>query len=191
MCRSAGARHVIAADIDADRLRVASDFGVDTLLQVGPNQPSIKDQLGQALPGESVTVAIDCSGVPETMEAMMDALGIGGTAVFIGAVFAQRPLSLNAERIVRNVHTLRGLHNYNTDDFIAAVAFLESNHARYPFHQLVHEGFSLEEVDAAFRFAVQSPVHRVAIRTTPTTTSANPWESSMPASDRPGNVKGS
>ena len=191
MCRSAGARHVIAADIDADRLRVASDFGVDTTLLVGPNQPSLKDQLGQALPGESVTVAIDCSGVPETMEAMMDALGIGGTAVFIGAVFAQRPLSLNAERIVRNVHTIRGLHNYNTDDFIAAVAFLEANHARYPFHQLVHEGFSLEEVDAAFRFAVHSPVHRVAIRTTPTTTSANPWEPSLAAPDRPGNVKGS
>ena len=84
----------------------------------------------------------------------MDALGIGGTAVFIGAVFAQRPLSLNAERIVRNVHTIRGLHNYNTDDFIAAVAFLEANHARYPFHQLVHEGFSLEEVDAACTRAV-------------------------------------
>ena len=111
--------------------------------------------------------------------------------MFIGAVFAQRPLSLNAERIVRNVHTIRGLHNYNTDDFIAAVAFLEANHARYPFHQLVHEGFSLEEVDAAFRFAVHSPVHRVAVRTTPTTTSANPWGPSLAAPDRPGNVKGS
>jgi alcohol dehydrogenase len=189
MCHSAGARHVVAADIDANRLLVAQDYGFETTLLLGANRPSIKSQFESALPNERLTVAIDCSGVPETMEAMMDALGIGGTAVFIGAVFAQRPLALNAERIVRNVQTIRGLHNYNTEDFIAAVAFLEANHARYPFHRLVHEGFGLEDVDAAFKHAVQSGVHRVAICTTPPTTEANPWEPSTLASDRPANVK--
>jgi putative phosphonate catabolism associated alcohol dehydrogenase len=181
MCHSAGARHVIAADIANNRLQVARDFGFDTTLLLGSGQPSLKTALGQALPGEPLHVAIDCSGVPDTMEAMMETLGIGGTAVLIGAVFSQRPLALNAERIVRNIQTLRGLHNYNTDDFIAAVTFLEANHARYPFQQLVQEGFGLEDVDAAFRHALHSGVHRVAIHTNPT---ANPS-----APDRPGNVK--
>jgi alcohol dehydrogenase len=113
-----------------------------------------------------VTVALDYSGVPDTMEALLAALGIGGTLVFIGATYPQRAISLNAELLVRNVHTIRGLHNYNQQDFVAAVEFIERHHRDYPFGKLVHDRFDLDAVDEAFAYGVTSGAHRVGLRCT-------------------------
>jgi hypothetical protein len=65
---------------------------------------------------------------------------------------------------VRNLHTLRGLHNYNAQDFLAAVDFVERHHASFPFAGLVHDRFTLDEVEAAFAYGVSSGAHRVGIR---------------------------
>ncbi len=165
MCRTAGARRVIAVDIDDRRLETARPFGVDATLQPGSGT-TLRERLAAVLPGEAVDVGLDYSGVPDTMEAMVGALGIGGTAVFIGATFPQRPLALNAEQLVRNVHTLRGLHNYNGQDFVAAVEFIEAHHAAFPFASLVEDRFDLDQVDEAFAYGVGSGAHRVGVRTT-------------------------
>jgi len=166
MCRSAGACNVIAVDIDDARLATARDFGVSHTIKLVSGGPTLKQQLAAALPGESAVVALDYSGVPDTMEALLAALGIGGTLVFIGATYPARPLAINAEQLVRNVHTIRGLHNYNEQDFVAAVEFIERHHADYPFTSLVHDKFDLSTVDEAFAYGVTSGAHRVGLRCT-------------------------
>lgn len=165
MCRQAGAAHVIACDIDHDRLSTSRDFGVDLTLQRNTPAPPLREHLASVLPGEPVTVALDFSGVPEAMEELLSALGIGGTLVLIGATYPQRPLQVHAEALVRNVHTIRGLHNYNEQDFIAAVEFIEQHHAHYPFERLVHDRFNLEQVNEAFQYGLSSGAHRVGVRT--------------------------
>jgi putative phosphonate catabolism associated alcohol dehydrogenase len=164
MGRCAGARRIIALDINEERLATARQFGVDFPIHLRAGGPPLKEQLAALLPGGSVTVALDYSGVPETMEALLDVLGIGGTAVFIGATFPQRPLQINAEQLIRNLHTIRGLHNYNEADFVAAVEFMEQNHRRFPFASLVHDKFDLATVDAAFAYGLTSGAHRVGVR---------------------------
>jgi putative phosphonate catabolism associated alcohol dehydrogenase len=166
MCRSAGARSVLAVDIDDARLAAAREFGVDHAIKLGSGGPTLKQAVAAAIPGDSVTVALDYSGVPDTMEALLAALGIGGTLVFIGATYPQRAISLNAELLVRNVHTIRGLHNYNQQDFVAAVEFIERHHRDYPFGKLVHDRFDLDAVDEAFAYGVTSGAHRVGLRCT-------------------------
>jgi len=165
MTRGAGARHVIAVDIDDARLVTARQFGGDLTVKLASPGLPLKEQVAALLPGESVMVALDYSGVPETMEALLAALGIGGTVVFVGAVSPQRSLQINAEQLVRNVHTIKGLHNYNQADFIAAVEFIEQNHARFPFASLVHDRFDLDSVNKAFAYAVKSGAYRVGVRT--------------------------
>ena len=164
MCQCAQAKRVIAADIDDERLATAREFGADSTLKLPSNEKTLRAHLEALIPGEVVSVALDYSGVPETMEALLGLLGIGGTAVFIGATFPQRPLQIQAEQFVRKVHTLRGLHNYNEPDFIAAVRFMEQNYQRLPFESLVHDGFDLDSVNEAFSFAAKSKVHRVGVR---------------------------
>ena len=165
MCRTAGARRILAADISAERLAASTPFGVTDTFLIGPGRPDLKSQVTAHSLEQPVTVAIDCSGVPETMESMLEVLGIGGTAVFVGAAFPQRPIQVDAEQVVRRLLTIRGLHNYNLDDFIAAVAFVEQHHHRFPFADLIQDRFTLDEVDAAFAHAASSGAHRVGIQT--------------------------
>jgi putative phosphonate catabolism associated alcohol dehydrogenase len=164
MCRLAGAKLVIAADIDEGHLTGARGFGVDAIVRVGPGRPPLRDLVAPLAPGGAVDVALDYSGVPETMEALLATLGIGGTLVLIGATFPQRALQIDAERLVRQVHTVRGLHNYNAQDFATAVEFIERHHAQFPFAALVDDRFDLDSVDAAFADGVSSGAHRVGLR---------------------------
>ena len=164
MCHTAGAKCVTAVDIDDARLATAREFGVDHTVNLVTTGKSLKESVAAMVPGEPVTVALDFSGVPETMEALLGVLGIGGTLVFIGATYPQRALQINAEQLVRNVHTIRGLHNYNERDLVDAVVFIEANHARFPFGTLVHDAFDLDAVDEAFAYGMTSGAHRVGLR---------------------------
>ena len=164
MCKCAGARRIIALDIDDERLATAEKFGVDFTVNIRAGGLALRERLAAMIPGESVAVAIDYSGVPDTMEALIGLLGVGGTAVFIGATFPQRPLQINAEQLIRNIHTIKGLHNYNQQDFIAAVEFMEQNYTRFPFESLVHDKFELDAADAAFDYGIKSGAHRVGVR---------------------------
>lgn len=164
MARCAGARRIVAVDIDGARLATATAFGADFTVNLQSGGGSLKNRVEQLIPGEAVTVGLDYSGVPETMEALVDSLGVGGVAVLIGATFPQRPLQINAEQLIRNVHTLKGLHNYNEWDFIAAVNFMEQHHQQFPFASLVVEGFELSTVNEAFECGLNSGAHRVGVR---------------------------
>lgn len=164
MCRARGARRVIAVDISEERLRTARTFGVDDTILVEPDGPLLKDLVKDKLGEDPLDVALDFSASPEAMEASLEALGIGGTAVWVGAVAPQRAVAVSAERAIRNLHVIKGLHNYNLEDFAHAVEFMEHHHSDFPFLDLVHDRFDLNTVDEAFAYALSSGAHRVGIR---------------------------
>lgn len=153
MCRVAGAAKIIAADIDEHRLQQAIPFGVDQthLLQHHTIETNID-------------IVFDMSGAPTAMEAGIEALGVGGVAVWVGAVFKNRKIEIDAEQIIRRLITIRGLHNYNYDDFANAVAFISEHHRSFPFEQIVAKEFSLSEAEQAFQYALKYKPLRVGIR---------------------------
>ena len=164
MCRTGKARKIIALDIDVERLDKARKFGVDVTLKMEAEGSSLKERLGPMAEGEQIQVAFDFSGVPEAMESSLSLLGIGGTAVWVGATFPQRDLHINAEKLVRNLHTIRGLHNYNEEDLVTAVAFMEKYYTNFPFEGLVHDTFDLDTVNESFNYAIASGAYRVGVR---------------------------
>ena len=163
MCHCAGAHNIIAVDIYAERLAIARKFGAEFTVQLKPDAPPLKETVTALCP-DPVTVVLDYSGAPATMEALTGLLGIGGTAVLVGATHPERPLQISAEQLIRNVHTLKGLHNYNEPDFIAAVEFMEQNHWRFPFASLIEDKFDLETVNEAFDCGLKSGAYRVGLR---------------------------
>lgn len=119
---------------------------------------------GEVRPGAmAADAAMDFCGRPEAMEQTLEALAVGGTAVWVGGVCPQCPVSVDGERVVRRLLSVRGLHNYNAADFSAAVSFMERCHGRYPFAALVRDSFPLEEAEAAFRCALERNPYRVGI----------------------------
>ena len=160
MCRDAGAEKIYTADINLSRLAQSLRFGADVTYLL----PQSEDDDNGESPITDVDVAFDMSGAPAAMEVGMQALGVGGTAVWIGAVFRARAVQVDAEQIVRKLLTVKGLHNYNYDDFVGAVDFMSRNHNRFPFEDVVAKEFILSDAQQAFEYAVKYKPLRVGVR---------------------------
>jgi putative phosphonate catabolism associated alcohol dehydrogenase len=161
MCRANGAKTILALDIDEERLKSASLFGADKT-----EMPAELERLEIKATGSSKVydVVFEFSGIPATMEQTLDFLVIGGMAVWVGATFPARSTRVDAEKIVRNLITIKGLHNYNEDDLVTAVNFMEENHNNFPFMSLVHDQYTLNEVNEAFQYAISANPYRVGIK---------------------------
>jgi hypothetical protein len=59
--------------------------------------------------------------------------------------------------------TIKGLHNYNLEDFAFAVNFLEKEYQNFDFMSLIKVGFLLDEVEEAFQFALNQNPYRVSL----------------------------
>jgi putative phosphonate catabolism associated alcohol dehydrogenase len=151
MASKMGASDVIAIDENTTRLITSKKFGAtETYL---PNE-TLKNK---------VDIVLEFSGAVLAMQNSINYLKIGGVAIWIGAVFPQPAVQLNAEYIIRNILSIKGLHNYNNEDFINAVNFIEANYSFFDFQSLIKKGFDLDEVQAAFEYASDQNPFRVTI----------------------------
>jgi putative phosphonate catabolism associated alcohol dehydrogenase len=154
IAEASGAR-VIVAEPDAGRRRRASSFGASAALD---------PTAWTAEMAGSLDAVIEVSGTNGGFLAALPTLRVGGRMILVGAVAPSDDVAVSLEGIVRRCLTIRGVHNYGPGDLVAAVQFLERNHRRYPFSELVSEWFPLAEVDAAFA-AAADPAHvRVGVK---------------------------
>jgi len=151
MSSSMDANEVIAIDENVERLEISKEYGVTQIFV--PNDINIP----------KADIVFEFSGANKAMEHSIHLLNIGGSIILIGAVFAQPPISINAEYIIRNILTIKGLHNYNNEDFIKATQFMEQYYNSFPFTKLIKRGFRLEETDLAFQYAIKHNPFRVSI----------------------------
>lgn len=162
MCKDAGAAWAGAADISEARLEKAMSFGTDQTFGIRDGQEAVLQEI-RTRQRQGVDVVFDMSGSPDAMETGLDALSVGGTAVWVGAVFHTRKLQVDAESIIRRLLTVKGLHNYNYEDLGYALDFLTRNFRKYPFEEIVEKEFPLSRAQEAFEYAVQHKPLRVGI----------------------------
>ncbi|WP_215224078.1 zinc-binding dehydrogenase [Echinicola shivajiensis] len=159
MAKELGASNVWVQDINSDKTKQAKSFGADEAFTFGANE--LKEF---AKDHGNIDVVIETSGVPEAIEHCIKLLGIGGTIVLVGSVFSQRDLAINAEYLVRNLLTIRGLHNYIPEDLASAITFMEKNHTKYPFNELVGIEYPLDELEEAFETGNKGSYYRVGVK---------------------------
>jgi len=157
MLREKGAKNVIAMDTNPYKLQQTRNFGANYLFE------SISGEFEHIF-NKKIDVIIETSGNPEIIENSLLYLGIGGCMVLVGSVFPQRDISINAEKLVRSLLTIKGLHNYIPEDLAAAVEFMEEFHSKYPFSDLVSETFSLFDLEKAFEAGNNCQSYRIGIR---------------------------
>jgi putative phosphonate catabolism associated alcohol dehydrogenase len=156
MCREAGAVWVGLVDNDSSRVQWGERFGTD-------ENYTIKGESNK-LPWPEANIVFDMTGSPAAMKTGLDSLALGGVAVWIGAVFPADAVQVDAQYIVRKVLQIRGLHNYNYEDFINAAAFIEKNYEKYPFEDLVEKEYELDDVEEAFKYATAIKPVRVGVK---------------------------
>lgn len=161
MAKENGAKNVFAMDLSTERLEFAKKFGANEIFNGALSVNEINESLSK---DEKIDIVIDTTGVPSVMETGLELLAIGGRAVWIGAVFSQPKTSINAEMVVRNLLTIKGLHNYTPNDLAVAIHFVAANSGKYPFDLLVGDEFKLNDLSDAFETAGSGKHYRVGIK---------------------------
>lgn len=171
MADAQGAAAVVVADVRNERLQRARRFGATHVVDVSAGISGLADRIADLSDGRGADVVIDMSGANAAVEAAIQWLRVGGRLVLVGSVFPTPPISWDPELIVRNLLTIKGLHNYNAADLQSAVDFLIQSRDHYPWFDLVSAPYALEQVNEAVQAGLEGASLRVSVmpgKSTPT-----------------------
>jgi putative phosphonate catabolism associated alcohol dehydrogenase len=164
MAADAGARVVVSEPV-AERREAARAFGAVAVADPSPGAgpalsvPAVLAKAGGRAAGP--TVALELSGDPSAVRSLLGAVDVGGVLVLVGSVTPGPELVIAPEELVRDLLTVRGVHNYAPRHLEQAVRFLADAWRRYPFAEQVGETYPLADVDRAL---VPSTHPRIAVR---------------------------
>lgn len=164
IAKARGARLVIGLDTVAARRDMSARFGVDHAFDPAttPEKDLIKAVHKLCAP-EGADVVIEVCGYPEVIPSGIEYLRTGGRYVMGGVVNPDANVTIDVNRILRKLITLRGVHNYHPRNLIEALDFVHANRKRFPFHELVDGKYRLDQVGKAMQDAAERRVLRAAI----------------------------
>ncbi len=155
-----GAAAVFAWDLSPERTQLAKRFGTTRAIQIESGMIS-SDILKET--GGPVDVIFEMTGSHKAIQQGLELLDVGGRCILVGSVFPTAPVDIDPEKIVRNYWQILGVHNYHPRDLAAALVFLENNHSRFPFAELVGPNFPLANAKKAFEIAELNKPIRIKI----------------------------
>jgi len=159
MVRSAGAREVIVSDPVAACRERAQLFGATHVFPPESLQAGVFDVTS----GRGADVVYELAGTATTVEAALAFARTGATVILAGTVVPVGTVSLDPERVVRQMVTIRGVHNYLPRDLSTALEFLAGPGQAYPWQSLISGAFPLDEIESAFAAAHKQPGVRIAV----------------------------
>lgn len=160
MAARAGARAVVAVDVDAARLELASAFGASHTVLSGDG--SLRETVAGLSDGRGADTAFEASGSTEAIQEQLSLLATGGVQLLVGSVFPAPSVALDPELVVRRLLTLRGVHNYGPRDLLAAHEFLAASPS-LPFERLIGDRLPLDQANVGIERALAGSAPRVAI----------------------------
>ena len=169
MASSRGAQQVIVCDVDAGRLGRAVQFGATQTLLVSEDERELIAAVQELTEDRGVDLAVEMSGATSAVQTGVKLPRVGGRYVLIGSTFPTPPVELDPEAVVRRCLSIAGNHNYKPGDLADAVSFLSQHGRDFPFADLVHDAFLLEQSEEAFKHAINGKRLRVAVRPSPRT----------------------
>ncbi|HEY4965368.1 MAG TPA: alcohol dehydrogenase catalytic domain-containing protein [Puia sp.] len=126
VARERGA-HVIATDVNEQRLEVAAVLGAETLLADG----SLEEKVLAITNGEGMPVVIEASGVPTVMEQAIRLVAAGGRVTMIGLIKKGKAISFEGLDLTRKELTIHGSRN-EKGAFPEAIRLLHSGCLKFP-----------------------------------------------------------
>lgn len=161
LAREAGAAQVIMSDpLESHRQRALA-FGATVALDSDP--AVLQSQVLAATENRGADFVLELAGTASAVQTGISLLRIGGTMILAGTVAPVEMIPLDAERLVRRMLTLRGLHNYQLGDLLKAIDFLDTCAGKYPFASLVGKSFAISEAEQAFAYSQAHPGQRAVV----------------------------
>lgn len=145
-----GAR-VIAIDLDARKLLVASRAGATHLIHSG--EQDVHAALQELTDAEGPGVVIEAIGRPESFRASVEEVAFAGRVVYIG--YAKEQVSYETRLFVQKELDIRGSRNALPDDFREVIRMFEER--RFPTSDAISATVSLDEAPAILHAWSQNP----------------------------------
>ena len=145
VCKAAGAREIIIADISEVRLHTAKIMGATRT--VNSRTESLPDAVRDATGGRGIGKSFECAGREETFVQAISCLCKGGAATMVG-IFEQPTIQIPASIFVAQEITVQGSQGYCWD-FDTALALTST----IDLSKLVSHVFPLADVDKAMKAA--------------------------------------
>ena len=162
VAKKSGAATVTLMDVDKKRLEQAKVFGADFTCNIKEEKTQIEN-ITNKFYKNGFDVVIDMSGSWEAMKLGLELSATGAQNIWVGGVTPMNDLPINPEQIIRKILTIKGMHNYNHEDFLKAVKFFEKHSCEFPFINFIEAEYPLEHVEEAFQYAVKNKPFRVLI----------------------------
>lgn len=118
---AAGARSVVALDVDTDRLRTARALGASHTVQVGDDDP--REVLLELTDGALADVAVEASGVVGGVSAVQRLTRRGGRLLLVGLPKHPQPVD-TTDLVLREIDVVTSVAHVCADDLPAAVDLL-------------------------------------------------------------------
>lgn len=151
-----GARCIIA-DIDADRLERAKEFGADVVIH--SREQSVAEMVAPELDGLGPSVVIDGAGIPSLLE---EACRVAAPAGRIGLLgFSPAPCNISQQEIVRKELALVG-SRLNRRFIPEVVTWLESGALRP--EAMITQSFDARDARAAFDLIERHPERTLKVQ---------------------------
>lgn len=151
---------VLVVDLQEKRLELARAIGARGLRWTGRDEVvrAAREWAG----GGGPAVAVDATGVPDAVRAMVDMVASAGRAVQVGMSTHEVPIRIGS--LTEKEIDVLGVSCATTSDFAEAVGVVERNPAAVG--RLISHEFTLDQAPQALRFAIDNPqeVMKVVIR---------------------------
>jgi L-galactonate 5-dehydrogenase len=138
--------HVIAADIDNDKLNTAKAFGAAEILNSGNSD--FLQQVFELTNGEGPDAVIEAVGLPETFKLAVELVNFGGFIVYIG--YVKDMVSYETKLFVSKELTIMGSRNALKSDFKQVIQIMTVRGE--DFLPLVTKVFPLDQALEAFQY---------------------------------------
>ena len=160
-----GASQVIVVDKLANRLKISESFGADYTINLD-EYPTPEARIGRVREitrGKGVDLVVEVVGLPEVVSEGIEMLAPGGTYLSMGLVTGKLYSQLDMEKVVHGGITITGSGNYKPWTIPQVIDMMVRTKDKYPFDKLVSHKFRLEDINEAFKQAIEGKVIRAAI----------------------------
>ncbi len=157
VAKDRGAKTVVVADANTERLQQAGRLGADQLI----DSSALSDQLGRMTENRGADITIEAVGKPETWELAVRATRKGGTAVLFGGCPSGSTASIDTGAVHYGELTLRGVFHHTPRDVSEALRLISTK--RVKVAPLITHHKSLAEIEEALHLMQKGVAIKVAI----------------------------
>ena len=163
--RMLGAGTIVAIDLSDYRLNFANRLGADCVINAGNTSKSERLKLVKELTnGRGADMVVECAGVPEAVPEALEMLRVSGLLVEAGNFSDLGEVSISPHRhlCAKNVRIL-GVSGEEPAAYAPSMRQMVRYMKHYPLKDFVTHKYSLRDVDAAVKKAIEPESMKVIL----------------------------